>query len=76
MTEYHDRPQSEDVPVMVSAELLSSKESQGTHAGVEANQAKGSGTSPKPAVGMKLGLEPFLSSGFFPSTSLSFFPFL
>ena len=76
MTECHDRLWSEDVSMMVSAELLSSKESQGMHVGVEANQAKGSRTSPKPAVGMKLGLEPFLSSGFFPLMPLSFFPFL
>ena len=76
MTEHHDELQSEDVPMMVSAELLSSKESQGMHVGVEANQAKGSGTSPKPAAGMKLGLEPFPSSGFFPLLPLSFFPFL
>ena len=59
---------------MVSAEpLMSSKESQGMQVGVEANQADGSGTSPKPVMGLKFDLDESLLSGFFPP-SLLFFP--
>ena len=60
--------------MLVSAELLvSSKESQGMQVGVEAGHALRSGTSPNPAVGVKLDFDESLSSDLFPPL-FPFFP--
>ena len=60
--------------MIVSTELLmSSKESQGMQVGVEASHALRSGTSPNPAVGVKLDFDESLSSDLFPP-SFPFFP--
>ena len=60
--------------MIASTELLTSlKESQGMQVGVAAGHAPRSGTSPNPAVGVKLDFDESLSSDLFPPL-FRFFP--